>query len=286
MVVKRTHRKTQRRRTQHRRTHSRRTHSRRTQRKKRINTKRNKVRRKQRTYKKLKRGGSGRKGSGRTGSGRTGSGSTGSRRTGSRSTGDPISPLAVAFGEVARASKAGDSSLIRAKKKKKKKEDEDRVPGLVPPPAPPPPESVVSAMKLANAALGARLSSESSRTKRADKVQVTRMGDASWQEAAQKAMDEESARILENSKIEGSKMRAQYEAKSAAETEAQRLKRRKARGKAGNDNPEGSIGCCGFKKRSIKVKQPGEAKEAWADKATDVRKVGEVVNAFKTHENQ
>ena len=264
------------------------------------------MRRKQRTYKKLKRGGSGRKGSGRTGSGRTGSGSTGSRRTGSRSTGsrstgsgstgsrrtgsrstgDPISPLAVAFGEVARASKAGDSSLIRAKKKKKKKEDEDRVPGLVPPPAPPPPESVVSAMKLANAALGARLSSESSRTKRADKVQVTRMGDASWQEAAQKAMDEESARILENSKIEGSKMRAQYEAKSAAETEAQRLKRRKARGKAGNDNPEGSIGCCGFKKRSIKVKQPGEAKEAWADKATDVRKVGEVVNAFKTHENQ
>ena len=272
--------KTQRRKSYHR------TQRRKTYRKKRVNTKRNKVRRKQKTYKKLKRGGSGRTGSRRTGSRSTGSRRTGSRRTGSRSTEEPISPLAVAFKEVCDASKAGDSSLIvprrawdvekkKKKKKKKKKEDEDRVPDLVPRPAPPPQELVESAMNLADACQYA------CQGERPGPVQLSKPEQA---DPSAEEVERAEAQFWERVRKEGSKMRAQHEAKSAAETKAQRQARRKA----GDAESEGSTGCCGFVTSRTKVKQDRAeaAKQKFAERVTDVRTEGEVVNAFKTHVNQ
>ena len=158
-------------------------------------------------------------------------------------------------------------------------EDEDLVPL---PPAPIPLGMVESAKKLEAAARGARLSSESARTNRADKVQFPRRADdASWQEAAQKAMDEKRARILKNSETVGKAMRAEAAATSQfRETPAERRRRREARKGKGKAEPEGSTGCCGVRKRGTNVKQEGEAKKAFAGKVEDVQAMSRGISAL------
>tara|TARA_B100002019_G_C21259489_1_gene595841 strand:- start:1797 stop:2534 length:738 start_codon:yes stop_codon:yes gene_type:complete len=238
--------------TQRRKTYRRKTQRRKTYRKKRINTKRNKVRREQRTYKKKKimRGGM-RKGT--------------AVRTSAAGTKGPY--VASVLGHPMRRTPNSRAARTMASQNPTNSYD-GRGPGYI--------------------NYGQKTISEVDNLRRREAADLVLQAQAAAAEAAANR-EAESARILENSKIVGSKMRVKHAATSQfSETPAQRRERREALKNSRikkKEEREGSTGCCGVVTRRTKVEQDRAeaAKQKFAGRVTDVRTKDEVINAFKTH---